>query len=357
MNARQTLGRLAEQAAADHLSRQGWRLLGRNVRVGRGELDLIARRGRVLVFVEVKARCTATCGSPEDAVERAQAPSGGPPGGVVAGEPSLGRRDVDDVRFDIIAVDAGRPDWSCVTCRRVHPGRIGDASAEPEGRECSRTSPARPSMVCRATRVQVEADVVAAAPAFNIVGLPDAAVQESRERVRAAIVNSSTSSPRGASPSTWRRPTCARKAPRSTCRSPSPSCLPPARRGRQRRSRPLAAVGELGLDGSAATRDRRPGAGGGSARAAACAGLLLPAANAAEAALVRGSRGRIRSTRSPRPCGNSVQAAAAARAAGRRSPRCSGARLPATPTSPTSSGRSTSSALSRWRSPGPTTCS
>ena len=37
--------------------------------------------------------------------------------------------------------------------------------------------------------VEVEADVVAAAPAFSIVGLPDAAVQESRERVRAAIVN------------------------------------------------------------------------------------------------------------------------------------------------------------------------
>ena len=39
-------------------------------------------------------------------------------------------------------------------------------------------------------RVDVEADVVTAAPSFSIVGLPDAAVQESRERVRAAIVNS-----------------------------------------------------------------------------------------------------------------------------------------------------------------------
>jgi len=38
--------------------------------------------------------------------------------------------------------------------------------------------------------VAVEAAVVAAAPAFTIVGLPDAAVQESRERVRTAIVNS-----------------------------------------------------------------------------------------------------------------------------------------------------------------------
>ena len=40
------LGRAAEQAAAVYLERAGWRLLGRNVRVGRGELDLIARRGQ-----------------------------------------------------------------------------------------------------------------------------------------------------------------------------------------------------------------------------------------------------------------------------------------------------------------------
>src|SRR6188508_3094192 len=38
--------------------------------------------------------------------------------------------------------------------------------------------------------VTVEADIHSGLPAFTIVGLPDAAVQESRERVRAAIVNS-----------------------------------------------------------------------------------------------------------------------------------------------------------------------
>jgi magnesium chelatase family protein len=42
----------------------------------------------------------------------------------------------------------------------------------------------------RAMRVTVEADIHAGLPAFTIVGLPDAAVQESRERVRAALVNS-----------------------------------------------------------------------------------------------------------------------------------------------------------------------
>lgn len=109
MNARHTLGRLAEQAAADHLNRNGWRLLGRNVRVGRGELDLIARRGRVLIFVEVKARCTATCGSPEDAVDVRKRHQVSRLAELWLASHPWAVRDVDDVRFDIIAVDAGRP--------------------------------------------------------------------------------------------------------------------------------------------------------------------------------------------------------------------------------------------------------
>ena len=43
--------------------------------------------------------------------------------------------------------------------------------------------------------VEVEADISPGLPSFTIVGLPDAAVQESRERVRAAIRNSSATFP------------------------------------------------------------------------------------------------------------------------------------------------------------------
>jgi putative endonuclease len=108
VNARQTLGRLAEQAAADHLTRRGWRLLGRNVRVGRGELDLIVRRGRVLAFVEVKARCTATCGSPEDAVDARKRHQVARLAELWLASHPWALRDVDDVRLDIVAVDAGQ---------------------------------------------------------------------------------------------------------------------------------------------------------------------------------------------------------------------------------------------------------
>lgn len=52
----QRRGRAAEWCAALWLRLGGYRILARNWRVGAGEIDLVARRGRRLVFVEVKAR-------------------------------------------------------------------------------------------------------------------------------------------------------------------------------------------------------------------------------------------------------------------------------------------------------------
>ncbi|MEA3034525.1 MAG: putative endonuclease [Sphingomonadales bacterium] len=53
-------GRRAENYAAWWLRLKGWTILGRRVRTPVGEVDLVARRGRTVAFVEVKARSTAT---------------------------------------------------------------------------------------------------------------------------------------------------------------------------------------------------------------------------------------------------------------------------------------------------------
>ncbi|MDB5692176.1 MAG: YraN family protein [Alphaproteobacteria bacterium] len=52
-------GRRAETIAAWWLRLKGWAILARRVRTPVGEVDLIARRGRIVAFVEVKARASA----------------------------------------------------------------------------------------------------------------------------------------------------------------------------------------------------------------------------------------------------------------------------------------------------------
>ncbi|TMI90627.1 MAG: YraN family protein [Bacillati bacterium ANGP1] len=65
---RQRLGRLGEEAAVAVLRSRGYRILERNVRLRRGEVDVIAEEHGNLVFVEVKARRSEVYGTPAEAV-------------------------------------------------------------------------------------------------------------------------------------------------------------------------------------------------------------------------------------------------------------------------------------------------
>jgi putative endonuclease len=63
-------GRLGEDVAADYLEARGWRIVARNWRDGPRELDLVACRGGVLAFVEVKARRRGGSGQALEAIGR-----------------------------------------------------------------------------------------------------------------------------------------------------------------------------------------------------------------------------------------------------------------------------------------------
>ena len=53
------LGVFGEDAACGYLRRRGWRILDRNFSCRAGEIDIVARRGRYIAFVEVKLRKNA----------------------------------------------------------------------------------------------------------------------------------------------------------------------------------------------------------------------------------------------------------------------------------------------------------
>lgn len=66
------LGRSGEDAAAEWYRAAGYEVVARNWRCRLGEIDLVCRRGRVLVICEVKARSSARFGSPLEAVTAAK---------------------------------------------------------------------------------------------------------------------------------------------------------------------------------------------------------------------------------------------------------------------------------------------
>ncbi|GAB2488306.1 YraN family protein [Jatrophihabitans fulvus] len=69
MRVKDAVGRFGEQVATEHLAAAGYEIVARNWRCRHGELDLVARDGEALVFVEVKTRSSAAFGVPAAAVD------------------------------------------------------------------------------------------------------------------------------------------------------------------------------------------------------------------------------------------------------------------------------------------------
>ncbi len=68
MNSRQ-MGNWYEELAAAYLEQQGYQIIARQYRCRQGEIDLVARDGENIVFIEVKGRRSARFGLPQEAVD------------------------------------------------------------------------------------------------------------------------------------------------------------------------------------------------------------------------------------------------------------------------------------------------
>jgi putative endonuclease len=104
VNERRSVGRDGEDAACAYLRGLGYRIVGRNVRCGRGEIDAIVRDGETLVFVEVKARSGRSHGSALSAVDsrkRKQLRA-------LAADFLQFAPNGTKVRFDVLAIDGPR---------------------------------------------------------------------------------------------------------------------------------------------------------------------------------------------------------------------------------------------------------
>jgi|ERR1017187_2184996 putative endonuclease len=93
-------GKEGETIAANYLKSKGYEILGRNLFFRKAELDIVARKGNDLVFVEVKTRSKGTMMSPEQAVDKRKQKF------IIEGAAAyVEQSDLDlDARFDIISV-------------------------------------------------------------------------------------------------------------------------------------------------------------------------------------------------------------------------------------------------------------
>jgi putative endonuclease len=101
-----TRGREAETLAARHLERGGLRLLERNFRVRGGEIDLICRDGKTLVFVEVRQRSRADYGGAAASITAPKRRRI-----VLAARHYLAGKADCDCRFDCVLIDGGQLEW------------------------------------------------------------------------------------------------------------------------------------------------------------------------------------------------------------------------------------------------------
>ena len=94
------LGKAGEQIAADYLKKKGYRIITRNWRYRKAEIDIIAEANGVLVVIEVKTRSSNHYGNPQDFISKEKIRLL-----VLATDAYITKKEITlQVRFDIVSV-------------------------------------------------------------------------------------------------------------------------------------------------------------------------------------------------------------------------------------------------------------
>ena len=104
---RQQLGKSGENLACRELERRGYAILARRYRRRGGELDIVARDGQTVVFVEVKTRSGRDFGGGADAISRVKRRR---MADIALDFLSRARLTESPCRFDVVAIDCGGPE-------------------------------------------------------------------------------------------------------------------------------------------------------------------------------------------------------------------------------------------------------
>lgn len=103
-----SIGNKGENIAVKYLQNLGYKIIDRNVYIGGGELDIIAKDGDTLVFVEVKARFSVGFGNPLEAVTEQKIKSI-----IRSAKNYIATKKYYDknVRFDVIGIDGDKIEY------------------------------------------------------------------------------------------------------------------------------------------------------------------------------------------------------------------------------------------------------
>jgi putative endonuclease len=103
MTHNQRIGKWGEETAAKHLAQIGYDVISRNTRTPYGEIDIIARKDNVTIFVEVKTRTSNKMGLPEDSITARKREHM-----IACAEHYATEHEIDNWQIDVISIE-GKP--------------------------------------------------------------------------------------------------------------------------------------------------------------------------------------------------------------------------------------------------------